>query len=288
MLFRSDFSYEVSRALAACEGCLLLVDASQGIQAQTISNLYLAIDNNLEIIPVLNKIDMEGAMIEEVKDQIIELIGCKGEDILLASAKNGIGIEEILAAIVQRIPAPKGDPTAPLQALIFDSVYNSFRGIIIYYRIMQGTLKKNDKIQFVSTREDYNADEVGVLKLTMTPKDQVSAGDVGYIITGIKNAKEVKVGDTITLANNPSEMIKGFEEVKPMVFAGIFPVETDAFEELRDCMDKLQLNDASLTFELETSQALGFGFRCGFLGILDAGDNVTHITCTYLVFGCHG
>ena len=263
-----DFSYEVSRALAACEGALLLVDASQGIQAQTISNLYLAIDNNLEIIPVLNKIDMEGAMIEEVKDQIIELIGCKGEDILLASAKNGIGIEEILAAIVQRIPAPQGDPAAPLQALIFDSVYNSFRGIIIYYRIMHGTLKKNDKIQFVSTREDYNADEVGVLKLTMTPKDQVSAGDVGYIITGIKNAKEVKVGDTITLANNPSEMIKGFEEVKPMVFAGIFPVETDAFEELRDCMDKLQLNDASLTFELETSQALGFGFRCGFLGML--------------------
>ena len=263
-----DFSYEVSRALAACEGALLLVDASQGIQAQTISNLYLAIDNNLDIIPVLNKIDMEGAMIEEVKDQIIELIGCKGEDILLASAKNGIGIEEILAAIVQRIPAPQGDPAAPLQALIFDSVYNSFRGIIIYYRIMHGTLKKNDKIQFVSTREDYNADEVGVLKLTMTPKDQVSAGDVGYIITGIKNAKEVKVGDTITLANNPSEMIKGFEEVKPMVFAGIFPVETDAFEELRDCMDKLQLNDASLTFELETSQALGFGFRCGFLGML--------------------
>ena len=263
-----DFSYEVSRALAACEGALLLVDASQGIQAQTISNLYLAIDNNLEIIPVINKIDMEGAMIEEVKDQIIDLIGCKPEDILLASAKSGIGIEGIIAAIVQRIPAPKGDPNAPLQALIFDSVYNSFRGIIIYYRIMQGTLKKNDKIQFVSTREDYNADEVGVLKLTMTPKSQVSAGDVGYIITGIKNAKEVKVGDTITLANNPSEMIKGFEEVKPMVFAGIFPVETDAFEELRDCMDKLQLNDASLTFELETSQALGFGFRCGFLGML--------------------
>ncbi len=263
-----DFSYEVSRALAACEGALLLVDASQGIQAQTISNLYLAIDNNLEIIPVINKIDMEGAMIEEVKDQIIDLIGCKSEDILLASAKSGIGIEEILAAIIHRIPAPQGDSAAPLQALIFDSVYNSFRGIIIYYRIMHGTLKKNDKIQFVSTREDYNADEVGVLKLTMTPKDQVSAGDVGYIITGIKNAKEVKVGDTITLANNPAEMIKGFEEVKPMVFAGIFPVETDAFEELRDCMDKLQLNDASLTFELETSQALGFGFRCGFLGML--------------------
>ena len=263
-----DFSYEVSRALAACEGALLLVDASQGIQAQTISNLYLAIDNNLEIIPVLNKIDMEGAMIEEVKDQIIELIGCKAEDILLASAKNGIGIEEILEAIITRIPAPKGDVNAPLQALIFDSVYNSFRGIIIYYRIMHGTLKKNDKIQFASSRQDHIADEVGVLKLTMTPKDEVSAGDVGYIITGIKNAKEVKVGDTITLANNPAEMIKGFEEVKPMVFAGIFPVNTDEFEELRDCMDKLQLNDASLTFELETSQALGFGFRCGFLGML--------------------
>ena len=263
-----DFSYEVSRALAACEGALLLVDASQGIQAQTISNLYLAIDNNLEIIPILNKIDMEGAMIEEVKDQIIELIGCKDEDILLASAKNGIGIEEILEAIVNRIPCPKGNVDAPLQALIFDSVYNSFRGIIIYYRIMHGTLKKGDKIQFASSRQDHFADEIGVLKLTMTPKDEVSAGDVGYIITGIKNAKDVKVGDTITLANNPAEMIKGFEEVKPMVFAGIFPVNTDEFEELRDCMDKLQLNDASLTFELETSQALGFGFRCGFLGML--------------------
>lgn len=263
-----DFSYEVSRALAACEGALLLVDASQGIQAQTISNLYLAIDNNLEIIPVINKIDMEGAMVDEVKDQIIDLVGCKPGDILLASAKNGIGIEEILAAIVERIPAPSGNPDAPLQALIFDSVFNSFRGIIIYYRIVNGSLKKGDKIQFASTRQDYFADEVGVLKLTMTPKDEVKTGDVGYIITGIKNAKEVKVGDTITLANNPAEMIKGFEEVKPMVFAGIFPVETDAFEELRDCMDKLQLNDASLTFELETSQALGFGFRCGFLGML--------------------
>ncbi len=263
-----DFSYEVSRALAACEGALLLVDASQGIQAQTISNLYLAIDNNLEIIPVINKIDMDGAMIEEVKDQIIDLIGCKPEDILLASAKSGIGIEEILAAIVERIPAPSGDPNDKLQALIFDSVYNSFRGIIIYYRIVNGSLKKGDKIQFASTRQDYIADEVGVLKLTMTEKEEVKTGDVGYIITGIKNAKEVKVGDTITLANNPAEMIKGFEEVKPMVFAGIFPVETDEFEELRDCMDKLQLNDASLTFELETSQALGFGFRCGFLGML--------------------
>lgn len=263
-----DFSYEVSRALAACEGALLLVDASQGIQAQTISNLYLAIDNNLEIIPVVNKIDMEGAMIEETKDQIIELIGCKPEDILLASGKSGIGIEEILAAIIGRIPAPSGNVDAPLQALIFDSVFNSFRGIIIYYRIVNGSLKKGDKIQFASNRQDYIADEVGILKLTMTSRDEVKTGDVGYIITGIKNAKEVKVGDTITLAANPAEMIKGFEEVKPMVFAGIFPVNTDEFEELRDCMDKLQLNDASLTFELETSQALGFGFRCGFLGML--------------------
>ncbi len=263
-----DFSYEVSRALAACEGALLLVDASQGIQAQTISNLYLAIDNNLEIIPVINKIDMDGAKIPEVTDQIVDLIGCKAEDILLASGKSGIGIEEILMAIVERIPAPTGDPEAPLQALIFDSVFNSFRGIIVYYRIMNGVLKKGDKIQFVASGNDYFADEVGVLKLNMTPKAEVRAGDVGYIITGIKNAKEVKVGDTITLANNPGQMINGFEEVKPMVFAGIFPVNTDEFEELRDCMDKLQLNDASLTFELETSQALGFGFRCGFLGLL--------------------
>ncbi len=263
-----DFSYEVSRALAACEGALLLVDASQGIQAQTISNLYLAIDNNLEIIPVVNKIDMEGANIEVTQDQIIDLIGCKKEEILLASGKSGIGIEEILTAIIGRIPAPKGNTEAPLQALIFDSVFNSFRGIIIYYRIMNGVLKKGDKIRFASTGQDYFADEVGVLKLTMTPRSEVRAGDVGYVITGIKVAKEVKVGDTVTLANNPAEMIKGFEEVKPMVFAGIFPVETDDFEELRDCMDKLQLNDASLTFELETSQALGFGFRCGFLGML--------------------
>jgi GTP-binding protein LepA len=264
-----DFSYEVSRALAACEGALLLVDATQGIQAQTISNLYLAIENNLEIIPVINKIDMDGAMVEEVKDQIIELIGCKPEDILLASAKTGLGVTEILAAIVARIPAPKGDPDAPLQALIFDSVFNSFRGIIVYYRILNGVLKKGDKVKFVSTDQAYEADEVGVLKLALTPKAEVRAGDVGYIITGIKNAKEVRVGDTITLAANPTqEMIKGFQEVKPMVFAGIFPVETDDFEELRDCMDKLQLNDASLTYELETSQALGFGFRCGFLGML--------------------
>ncbi|MCC6288139.1 MAG: elongation factor 4 [Chitinophagaceae bacterium] len=264
-----DFSYEVSRALAACEGALLLVDATQGIQAQTISNLYLAIDNDLEIIPVINKIDMDGAMIEEVKDQILELIGCKPEDILLASGRTGLGVEEILEAIVDRIPAPEGNAEAPLQALIFDSVFNSFRGIIVYYRIMNGGLKKADKVKFVSTGQEYEADEIGILKLKMTEKQEVNCGDVGYIITGIKNAKEVKVGDTITLATNPEpKAIKGFEEVKPMVFAGIFPVVTDDFEELRDCMDKLQLNDASLTFELETSQALGFGFRCGFLGLL--------------------
>ncbi|MBN8864009.1 MAG: elongation factor 4 [Sphingobacteriales bacterium] len=264
-----DFSYEVSRALAACEGALLLVDATQGIQAQTISNLYLAIDNDLEIIPVVNKIDMDGAMIEEVKDQIIDLIGCKPEDILLASGRTGIGIEGILNAIVERIPAPQGDEKAPLQALIFDSVFNSFRGIIVYYRILNGTIRKNDLVKFISTGKEYEAAEVGILKLKMSERAEVKAGDVGYIITGIKNAKEVKVGDTITLAANPSpEAIQGFEEVKPMVFAGIYPVNTDEFEELRDCMDKLQLNDASLTFELETSQALGFGFRCGFLGML--------------------
>jgi GTP-binding protein LepA len=264
-----DFSYEVSRALAACEGALLLVDATQGIQAQTISNLYLAIDNDLEIIPVINKIDMDGAMIEEVKDQIIDLIGCKPEDILLASGRTGLGVEAILEAIVERIPAPKGNPEAPLQALIFDSVFNSFRGIIVYFRILNGTLKKGDKVKFVSTGQEYEADEVGILKLKPEPKQEVTTGDVGYLITGIKNAKEVKVGDTITEASNPNpEMIKGFEEVKAMVFAGIFPVNTDEFEELRECMDKLQLNDASLSYELETSQALGFGFRCGFLGLL--------------------
>jgi GTP-binding protein LepA len=264
-----DFSYEVSRALAACEGALLLVDATQGIQAQTISNLYLAIDNDLEIIPVINKIDMDGAMIEEVEDQIIDLIGCKKEEILHASGRTGIGVDKILDAIVTRIPSPKGDPGAPLQALIFDSVFNSFRGIIVYYRILNGSIKKGDKVKFVSTGQEYEADEVGILKLKMTEKQEVNTGDVGYIITGIKNAKEVKVGDTITLASNPNpEQIRGFEEVKPMVFAGIFPVNTDDFEELRDCMDKLQLNDASLTYELETSQALGFGFRCGFLGML--------------------
>ena len=263
-----DFSYEVSRALAACEGALLLVDATQGIQAQTISNLYLAIDNNLEIIPVINKIDMDGAMIPEVKDQIIDLIGCKEDEILLASGKTGIGIEEILQAIVRRIPPPKGNENAPLQALIFDSVFNSFRGIIAYFRVYNGTIKKGDKVKFINTGQEYFADEVGVLKLGMQPTKEIKAGDVGYIITGIKNAKEVKVGDTITLTENSGNAVKGFEEVKPMVFAGIFPVVTEDFEELRDCMEKLQLNDASLTFELETSQALGFGFRCGFLGLL--------------------
>ncbi|MEO6683165.1 MAG: translation elongation factor 4, partial [Ginsengibacter sp.] len=261
--------YEVSRALAACEGALLLVDATQGIQAQTISNLYLAIENDLEIIPVLNKIDMDGAMIAEVEDQIVELIGCKKEEILHASAKTGVGIVEILEAIIKRIPAPVGNYDEPLQALIFDSVYNSFRGIIVYFRIFNGVLKKGDKIKFSNTGKEYGADEVGILKIGMESKKEVKSGDVGYVITGIKDAKEVKVGDTITLTNNPSkETIKGFQEVKPMVFAGIFPVNTDEFEELRDCMEKLQLNDASLTYELETSQALGFGFRCGFLGML--------------------
>ena len=263
-----DFSYEVSRALAACEGALLLVDAAQGIQAQTISNLYLAIDNNLEIIPVINKIDMDGAMIEEVEDQIIDLIGCKREDILRASGRTGIGVDAILESIVERIPAPDGDPEAPLQALMFDSVFNSFRGIIVYFRIMNGTLRRGDKVKFIATETEYIAEEIGILKLTQEQKQELGCGDVGYIITGIKNAKEVKVGDTLTLAARPGQQINGFEEVKPMVFAGIFPVVTDDFEELRDCMEKLQLNDASLTFELETSQALGFGFRCGFLGML--------------------
>jgi GTP-binding protein LepA len=264
-----DFSYEVSRALAACEGALLLVDAAQGIQAQTISNLYLAIDNDLEIIPVINKIDMPGAMIEETKDQIIELIGCKPEDIMLASGKTGMGVDAILEQIVERIPAPKGDPDAPLQALIFDSVFNSFRGIIAYYRVFSGSMKKGAQIKFFSTDRDYGADEVGILRLKPEVRSEVHCGDVGYIITGIKDAKEVRVGDTITtMKDGCTTMINGFEDVKPMVFAGIFPVITDDFEELRDCMDKLQLNDASLTFELETSQALGFGFRCGFLGML--------------------
>jgi len=264
-----DFSYEVSRALAACEGALLLVDASQGIQAQTISNLYLALDNDLEIIPIINKIDMDGAMIPEVTDQIVDLIGCDPEDIILASGKTGIGIEAILEAVVARIPAPTGDPNAPLQAVIFDSVFNSFRGIIAYFRVFNGTIRKNDKIRFIHTDAEYTADEVGIMKLTLTPKQEVSVGNVGYIITGIKTARDVKVGDTITTIANPTtDAVRGFQEVKPMVFAGIFPVDTDDFEDLRDCMEKLQLNDASLTFEPETSQALGFGFRCGFLGML--------------------
>ncbi|MBX5439180.1 MAG: elongation factor 4, partial [Thermoflavifilum sp.] len=264
-----DFSYEVSRALAACEGALLLVDATQGIQAQTISNLYLALDHDLEIIPVINKIDMEGAMIDEVKEQIIDLIGCREQDILLASARTGAGVEEILKAIVQRIPPPQGDPDAPLQALIFDSMYNSFRGVVAYYRVFNGTLRQGDRVMFVNTGREYDADEVGILRLRLEPRPEISAGNVGYIITGIKSASEVRVGDTITLVSNPcKEAIKGFEEVKPMVFAGIFPVNTEDYEELRDCMEKLKLNDAALSFEPETSQALGFGFRCGFLGML--------------------
>lgn len=264
-----DFSYEVSRALAACEGALLLVDASQGIQAQTISNLYLALEHDLEIIPVINKIDMDSAQIIETREQIVELIGCKPEEIILASGQSGIGIEEILNAVVERIPAPKGNVEAPLQALIFDSVFNNFRGIIAYYRIFNGKIRKGDKIRFFNTDMEYIAEEVGTLKMDLLPKSEVSVGDVGYVITGIKNAKEVKVGDTITHTNRmASESIKGFEEVKPMVFAGIFPMVNDDFEELRSCMEKLQLNDASLVFEAETSQALGFGFRCGFLGML--------------------
>ncbi len=264
-----DFSYEVSRSIAACEGALLLVDATQGIQAQTISNLYLAIEHDLEIIPILNKIDMESAMIDEVSDQVIDLIGCKKEDIVLASGKTGVGVDDIMKAIVDRIPPPKGDPEAPLQALIFDSVFNSFRGVIAYFRIMNGTLHKNDKIKFFHTAKEYNADEVGILQLAQIPKPELCAGDVGYIITGIKESKEIKVGDTITRVDNPClDSIHGFEDVKPMVFAGIFPVDNDDFEDLRDSLEKLQLNDASLVFEPETSVALGFGFRCGFLGML--------------------
>ena len=263
-----DFSYEVSRSIAACEGALLIVDAAQGIQAQTISNLYLALDHDLEIIPVLNKIDLPSAMPEEVTDQIVDLIGCKREDVIRASAKEGIGIEEILKAAVHRVPAPKGDPKAPLQAMIFDSVFNSFRGIEVYYRVFNGTLRKNDQVKFVNADKEYGADEIGVLKLDKLPQQEISAGNVGYLISGIKVAKEVKVGDTITLVSNPGEAIKGFEDVKPMVFAGIYPVETSEFEELRASMEKLQLNDASLVWEPETSAALGFGFRCGFLGML--------------------
>ncbi|MBA2408002.1 MAG: elongation factor 4, partial [Chitinophagales bacterium] len=264
-----DFSYEVSRAIASCEGALLLVDASQGIQAQTISNLYLAIESNLEIIPIINKIDMDGAMVEETRDQIVDLIGCKPEDILLASGKTGEGVDNILENIIRRIPAPKGDPNAPLQALVFDSVFNSYRGVIVYYRVFNGELRKGDKVKFFNAGSEYDAEEIGALLLEKSPREVVKTGDVGYIITGIKDASEVKVGDTLTLKNNPcKESIHGFEEVKPMVFAGIYPVDTDDYEELRDSMEKLRLNDASLTFEPESSAALGFGFRCGFLGML--------------------
>ena len=264
-----DFSYEVSRSIAACEGALLIVDAAQGIQAQTISNLYLALENDLEIIPVLNKIDLPSADPEVVKDQIIDLIGCKDEEIIPASAKTGVGIEAILEAIIERIPAPEGDPDAPLQAMIFDSVYNSFRGIEAYFKIINGTMNKGDEVQFIATGKTYYADEIGALKLKQKPMNTLSAGEVGYLISGIKDAREVKVGDTITLKNKPSqEAVKGFEDVKPMVFAGIYPVDTEDYEELRNSMEKLQLNDASLTFEPESSAALGFGFRCGFLGML--------------------
>ena len=264
-----DFSYEVSRAIASCEGALLVVDATQGIQAQTISNLYLAIEHDLEIVPVLNKIDVDSAMVDVVTDQVVDLIGCKPEDILLASGKTGQGVKEVLDAIVERIPAPVGDPEAPLQALIFDSVFNSFRGIIAYFKVLNGSIKKGDKVKFFNTGKEYEADEIGVLKMKMHPRDEIPCGSVGYIISGIKSAVEVKVGDTIThLANPCSEAIAGFEEVKPMVFAGLYPVETDQYEELRASLEKFQLNDASLVFEPESSLALGFGFRCGFLGLL--------------------
>jgi GTP-binding protein LepA len=264
-----DFSYEVSRSIAACEGALLIVDATQGIQAQTISNLYLALEHDLEIIPVLNKMDLPSAMPEEVSDQIVDLIGCDYEDILQASGKTGHGVDSVLDAIIKRIPAPKGNPDAPLRAMIFDSVFNPFRGIIAYYRVFDGKISKRDLVKFVNTGKQYGADEIGVLKLNQETRDTVEAGDVGYIISGIKVAREVKVGDTITHVDRPTEQIvKGFEDVKPMVFAGIYPVDTDEYEELRESMEKLQLNDASLTFEPESSAALGFGFRCGFLGML--------------------
>lgn len=264
-----DFSYEVSRAIAACEGVILVVDATQGIQAQTISNLYLALENDLTIIPVMNKIDLDSAMPEEVADEIVELLGCPREDILSCSAKTGQGVPEILEAIVHRIPAPAGDPAAPLQALIFDSVFNPYRGIISYFRIFNGTLKTNDWVKFVNTGKDYHADEIGVLRLTLEPHKELSAGNVGYITSGIKTSKEVRVGDTITHVETPCEKaVEGFSSVKPMVFAGVYPVDTDDYEELRSSIEKLQLNDASLTFEPESSLALGFGFRCGFLGLL--------------------
>ncbi len=264
-----DFSYEVSRSIAACEGALLIVDASQGVEAQTISNLYLALEHDLEIIPVLNKIDLPGAMPEEMTDQVVELLGCAPEDVIMASGKEGLGIDKILEAIVEKVPAPKGDTEEPLQAMIFDSVFNSFRGIEVIFRVFNGTIKKGDKVKFVNTGRSYDADEIGVLRLKQDPQTEIKAGNVGYLISGIKEAKEVKVGDTITHVHRPTtRMVKGFEDVKPMVFAGIYPVETSDFEELRTAMEKLQLNDASLVWEPETSAALGFGFRCGFLGML--------------------
>lgn len=264
-----DFSYEVSRSIAACEGALLIVDATQGIQAQTISNLYLALENDLEIIPVLNKMDLPSANPEEVKDQIVEMIGCDRVEILEASGKTGLGVDKVLEAIISRVPAPVGDPDAPLQAMIFDSVFNSFRGIIAYFRIKHGTLRKGEKVKFINTGKEYNADEIGILRLKQEQRSVVSAGDVGYIISGIKTAKEVKVGDTITSVENPCRVaVKGFEDVKPMVFAGIYPMDNEDYEDLRESIEKLQLNDASLTFEPESSMALGFGFRCGFLGML--------------------
>jgi len=264
-----DFSYEVSRSIAACEGALLIVDASQGIEAQTISNLYLALEHDLTIIPILNKMDLPGAMFEEVRDQIVDLIGCEPDEIIPASGKTGRGVTEILEAVVTKIPPPKGDENMPLQAMIFDSVFNSFRGIIAYFRVKNGVIKKGQRVKFFNTNKEYIADEIGILKMDLVPKNEVRAGDVGYIISGIKQAQEVKVGDTITSKENPcQEAIKGFEDVKPMVFAGIYPIDTEDYEELRYSMEKLQLNDSSLVFEPESSQALGFGFRCGFLGML--------------------
>ena len=264
-----DFSYEVSRSIAACEGALLVVDASQGVQAQTISNLYMALEHDLEIIPVMNKCDMDSAMPDMVEDEIVELLGCKREEILRVSAKTGMGVEETLDAIVERIPAPQGDPDAPLQALIFDSVFNSFRGIIAYFKVVNGRIRQGDMVKFFNTGKEYDADEIGVLKMDMQPEKELSAGNVGYIISGIKTSTEVKVGDTITHVSRPCEKaIEGFEEVKPMVFAGVYPIETEDFENLRASLEKLQLNDASLTFTPESSVALGFGFRCGFLGLL--------------------
>lgn len=264
-----DFSYEVSRAIASCEGALLVVDATQGVQAQTISNLYLAISHNLEIIPVLNKIDMDSAMVEMVREQVVDLLGCKPEEVFCISARTGQGVQDVLDAVIERIPPPKGDPAAPLQALIFDSVFNSFRGIIAYFRVMNGSVRQGDKVKFFNTGKVYDADEVGILKIKMIPREEISTGNVGYIISGIKTVSEVKVGDTITHVTKPCrEAIAGFEEVKPMVFAGMYPVDTDGYEDLRSALEKLQLNDASLTYEPESSLALGFGFRCGFLGLL--------------------